>query len=462
MRSTSSLLSIALLTGSLFLQACGGGGGSTPAASPPPAPPPPDTTAVATWNEAAMQTVANAQTSGAGLFSNNESRIYAIVFGAVHDTLNAIDRRYQPYLTDTRAAGANPDAAVAAAARDTLVALVPNQSAFVQTKYAQALSAIADSTAKTAGIALGQQVAAAALAARATDGAAQAEAPYIAPSQSPGVYQKTPDGSGALLEPVGVKWGEVKPFVLTSQSQFRNSFDASRSTAPGPYALGSKEYAVDVAKAIEIGSRQSAARVPFATETAKFWLENSPPQWNRAAVSMAAAKKLNGWQQARLYAALHLAMADALIACYEAKYFHKFWRPYTAIRAADTDGNDATTVDPAWVQVTDSTPPTPEYPSAHGAAGGAASAVLVGVFEAGAGAPPGAEDPDEDNNPFTLTSTSLAGVTHSYRGFRHAARENAISRIYVGFHFSKSVYDGKKMGRDVGEYLLANRLKPLQ
>jgi hypothetical protein len=211
----------------------------------------------------------------------------------------------------------------------------------VQTRYTQALAAIPDSSAKTAGVTLGQQVAAAALAARAADGAAQAEAPYTAPSQSPGVYQKTPNGNGTLLEPVGVKWGEVKPFVLTSQAQFRNSFDATRSAAPGPYALSSTDYATDFVKVKEIGSRQNNVRTQYATETAQFWLENSPPQWNRMAVSMAASKQLNGWQQARLYAALHLAMADALIACYEAKYFHKFWRPVTAIRAADADGNDA-------------------------------------------------------------------------------------------------------------------------
>ncbi len=437
---------------------CGGGGGADPA----PAPSTLTTTAVATWQTHITATIDAAQTAGAGLFSNVEARIQAMVYAAIHDSLNAIDRRYAPWRVDLRDASADPDAAVAAAARDVLVALLPNQTGVVQPRYLAAVDALAASAGKTAGIALGQQVAAAVLAARQNDGASSSEAAYTPGSQAAGVYQLTPDSSGAASPAKGVRWGAVAPFVLTSNTQFRGSYDATRYAAPGPPPLAGAEYATEFNKVKDVGARQSATRIPFATETARFWLENSPPQWMRVAVAMARSNKLNGWDQARLYAALHIGICDALIACYEAKYFHAFWRPITAIRAADADGNANTAADAAWVQLTDATPPSPDYPSAHGAAGGAASAVLIGVFGAGTGSPTGPDlEPDEDNNPFTLDSTSAPGVTHSFRGFRQAARENSVSRLYAGFHFSKAVYDGRKMGRDVGEYLIGNALRRL-
>jgi hypothetical protein len=435
---------------------CGGGGSSSPQAAPAAL----DTSAVATWQAHVTATIDAAQAAGAGLFSNVEARVQAMVYAAIHDSLNAIDRRYAPWRVDVRDASANPDAAVAAAARDVLVALLPSQASVVQPRYQTAVDAIAASAAKTAGIALGQQVAAAVLAARQADGASSSETAYTPSSATAGVYQLTPDASGAASPAVGVRWGAVSPFVLSSAAQFRGSFDATRYTATGPSPLAGSEYAAELNKVKDVGARNSATRIPFATETARFWLENSPPQWMRVAVAMARSKSLNGWDQARLYAALHIAMCDALIACYEAKYFHAFWRPITAIRNADGDGNADTATDPAWLQLAGSTPPTPDYPSAHGAAGGAASAVLIGVFGAGNGTPTGQDvEADEDNNPFTLDSTTAAGVTHSFRGFRHAARENSISRLYAGFHFSKAVYDGRKMGRDVGEFLLANALR---
>jgi hypothetical protein len=440
------------------LAGCGGGGGSD--AAPAPTPGPLATTAVDTWQAHITATVDAAQAAGAGLFSNVEARVHAMAYAAIHDSLNAIDRRYAPWRVDVRDPSANPDAAVAAAARDVLVALLPNQTSVVQPRYQAAIDALPASAGKTAGLVLGQQVAAAVLAARQNDGASSSEAAYAPSSAAAGVYQLTPDANGAAAPAKGVRWGAVSPFVLTGAAQFRSSYDATRYTSIGPPVLASTEYATEFNKVKDVGARQSTTRIPFATETARFWLENSPPQWMRVAVAMARSKRLNGWDQARLYAALHIGMCDALIACYESKYFHAFWRPITAIRNADADGNADSATDAAWLQLTDATPPTPDYPSAHGAAGGAASAVLIAVFGAGTGTPTGQDvEPDEDNNPFTLDSTSAPGVTHSFRGFRHAARENSVSRLYAGFHFSKAVYDGRKMGRDVGEFLVANALK---
>jgi hypothetical protein len=451
------------------LAACGGGGDSgSPAPAPVPPPAPPASTAVVgVWNQHVADTVAEAKKTRTDIFSNIESRWLAMVFAAVHDSLNAIERRYRPWKVDVRAAGANADAAVAAAVRGVLVNLLPAQTAFIDARYQAELNKVAASAAKDAGVALGQQVAAAVVAQRANDGAAQSElTPYVPASQEPGVFQKTIDDSvspPAELSPVGMKWGAVAPFVMASQNQFAGSFDATRYTVVGPLAVTSAEYAAEFAKVKELGSRTSGTRTTFATDTARFWLENSPSQWNRVAVTFARQRNLNGWDEARLYAALHLAMADSLIACFESKYRYNYWRPITAIRAAEMDGNAATVAETTWVQLTASTPPTPDYPSAHGAAGGAAAAVLVGFFGLNGGQPAGTEDleADEDNNPFVMDSTTLPGVTRNYRGFRYAARQNSLSREYVGFHFAKAVYDGRKMGRDVGEFLLANALQPV-
>jgi PAP2 superfamily len=443
-----------------LLTGCGGGGSDDPAPSPPS--PPLTTTAVTTWHAHVTATIDAAQAAGAGLFSNVEARAQAMVYAAIHDTLNAIDRRYAPWRVDVRDTSAHPDAAVAAAARDVLVALLPGQTGFVQPRYQAAIDAVAAGSAKTAGIALGRQVAAGVLSARQNDGAAQSEATYAAASTAAGIYQLTPDGNGGISPAVGVRWGQVQPFAMQSGSQFRASFDATRYGAVGPSALASAEYATELNKVKDVGARNSPTREPFATETARFWLENSPPQWMRLAVALARAKNLDGWDEARLYAALHIAMCDSLIACYESKYFYAFWRPITAVRGAADDGNGATVPDANWVQFTTATPPTPDYPSAHGAAGGAASAVFISIFGAGTGTPSGQDvEPDEDNNPFTLDSTTAPGVTRNYRGFRHAARENSLSRLYAGFHFSKAVYDGRQMGRDVGEFVMANALRRL-
>jgi hypothetical protein len=449
------------------LTACGGGGGGdAPPPAPAPPPPPANTAAVGTWNQHVADTITEAKKTRTDIFSNIESRWQAMVFAAIHDSLNAIERRYKPWKVDVRSAGANPDAAVAAAARDVLVGLLSPLATFVDARYQSELNKIAAGTAKDSGVALGKQVAAAILAQRANDGAAQSESPpYVPASNAPGVFQPTIDDSSptpVTLAPVGMSWGKVLPFVMTAPNQFAGSFDATRYSAVGPFDVASQAYADEFAKVKEVGSRSSGTRIPFATDTARFWLENSPPQWNRVAVTFARQKNLNGWDEARLYATLHLAMADSLIACFESKYRYNFWRPITAIRAAANDGNNATVEEAGWVQLTTSTPPTPDYPSAHGAAGGAAAAVLVALFGINGGQPAGTEDsePDEDNNPFTMDSTTLPGVSRTYRGFRYAARQNSLSREYVGFHFSKAVYDGRKMGRDVGEYLMANALGP--
>jgi PAP2 superfamily len=446
--ATGSSIALGSLVG------CGGGGGSSDPLAPPPAaapnPPPAgrlDTAAVAQWSSTLEETCAQAKAAGVSLYSTGESRIYAAYFAAIHDALNAIDRRYQPYLADFRSTTANPDAAVAAAAREVLTILLPAQATFVETRYTQALSAIAAGTAKDNGITVGRQAAQAILATRANDGAGESQTTFV-PSNAPGAYQVTPN-SGA---PVDVKWGDVRPFAIQSAEQFN-------AAITGPYPLSTADYSEDFRKVFEIGGR-SSTRSADQTSISNFWLENSPPGWNRIASTVAASRQLNGWDQARMYALLHISLADGLIACLKAKYSLAFWRPITAIRAADTDGNAATAVDATWEQLAGATPPTPDYPSAHAVAGGAAESALISIF--GAGTKTSAAQPSElDGNPFTVSSPTLAGQPRTYRGFSHAAKENAESRIYVGFHFPKAVYDGLAQGRAVGDYVVANRLRPV-
>jgi hypothetical protein len=457
------------------LAACGGGGDAAPAptnpAPPPPvsAPPPSGTlttTAVTLWSKYVADTFDVARPA-LGLYSQTEARLQALVFAAIHDSLNAIDRRYKPWQVNESAPAANPDAAVAAAARDMLVGLMPTPASitnFVQPLYQQAIDAITASDAKTQGIALGQRVAKAILDARANDGSKEGEGNYVAGAAIAGAYQKTPSPNGTtVLNPVGVNWGKVRPFVMSAPDQFKNSFDNSviaGYTDVGPLAATDPLYTTEFNEVKDLGAAgTTTTRTKEQTETAQFWFENCPPQWHRVAVALAQKKALNGWDEARLYAALHLSMADSLIACFEAKYRYNYWRPITAIRFADY-GNANTATQANWIPYSP-TPATPDYPSAHGAAGGAAAEVLV-AFAGDNGGIPAADnvESDEDNNNFTMDSKTLTTRTFTYRGYRYASRQNSVSRKYAGFHFRKAVYDGRKMGRDVGAYVMANALGP--
>lgn len=390
-----------------------------------------DTAAPATWSAIATTAVLQDAAAGPpGLDPAHESRIYAMSFIAAHDALNAIDRRYQPYLTDVSAADADPDAAVAAAVHDVMKASVTSQAGYLDDQYARALGAIADGPAKAAGIALGQRCAKAMLDARANDGSANAERPYSQPAV-PGVYQPTPPIGFAAL----VGWGEVKPFALTSGSQFR---------APPPYLVTSAAYTADYVEMKAIGGTTSTVRTADQSEIAKFWLENTPGSWARIAAKVSADRKWNGWDQARLFAMVEIAEADAYIASVETKYFYNFWRPITAIRAGDSDGNPDTAGDPTWTPFDPVTPPVPDYVSAHSAAAGAGAAVMQALLG--------------DAASFSYTSTSLPTATRSFTSFSQVANEIGASRVYVGYHFRLAVTEGLKQGQSIGSYAAQHTL----
>lgn len=385
--------------------------------------------AVVHWNTVASEAFAPSQGSNALA----QSRTFAILHAAVHDALNAIDRRYEPHTAGLPASPkASPDAAVAAAAREVLVRLLPEQAALVETAYGQALTKVRDGRAKTAGLAIGQAAAWATLNRRQTDGADAATQPVYVPGSAAGEYQFTAPFDFAGLP----GWGRVQPFVI----------DVREHALDGPLALTSAQYARDFAEVKAIGHSGSATRSAEQTEIATFWYEDSPLGWNRIASTLVRQHGLDNWQAARAFALLHFAMADGFIAGFDEKYKHRFWRPVTAISAAAADGNDQTHPEAGW-QPLMLTPPVPDYPSTHTVLGWAAAEVLSGLFG--------------DKARFAATSLTLPGVTRHYRSFAQAAEENGLSRLYAGIHFRHAIHDGRRQGRGIGRAVV-QALPPLR
>ena len=373
--------------------------------------------------------------------------MYAMTHVAIHDALNAIDRRARPYAYDARARrGASPDAAVAAAARDVLVpvlgqlqapfpqACIDAGVASVESDYAAALDAIPDGRRKERGLAVGRAAAAAVLALRASDGADTTLQDFGFPQGgAPGEWIFTPDRPFAFAP----GWARVTPFVLDAPAQFR----------PGPpYELGSPAYAADLNEVKALGGdgiTTPSARTAEQTEIALFWLESSPLQWNRIARTLSASRRLDRWESARLFGLLNLALADGYISSFDTKYHYRYWRPVSAIRAAGLRRQPATPAPIPRGRRCVTTPPIPDYDSAHSVEGGAAAAVFRRFFAT-------------DRIAFTTCSLTLpagtrcddaAPVSRSYATFTDAAEENGVSRILIGFHFRKAVREGIEHGR---------------
>lgn len=374
--------------------------------------------AVTVWNRIATDAFAPSQ----GTNPMAQSRTLAILQASVHDALNAIEPRYESHSGAVSAVpGASIDAAVAAAAHDVLAALLPASSALIEPAYERALDAIEDGPAKGAGIAVGQAAASANLARRFGDGAAQAAEPAYVPMPGPGEYQFTPPFDFAAMP----HWGRVTPFVI----------DLAEHTVEGPLALTSMAYARDLATVRAIGEKASRVRTRDQSDIAVFWYEDSPLGWNRIAATIIGQRRLDPWAAARLLALVNFAMADGFIAGFEAKYRFRFWRPETAIRAADTDGHPLTMPVSTW-QPFQITPPVPDYPSTHTVLGWAAAEVLIALVG--------------DKVAFRADSLTMPGVTREYRRISDAARENGLSRLYAGIHFPHAIHDGRRQGRSIG------------
>lgn len=385
------------------------------------------------WNEAGTNAVAKAK----AVQPMPESRIYAMINLAMHDALNNIVPKYDTYTSISGSnLEANPDAAVAQAAHDVLLSLFPAQQATEDSLLAISLADI--TTGREKGIAIGKAVAKAMIDKRTNDGASTAQFPFAAGTQ-PGEYRATPPFdlppyNGLVVLP---GWGKVKTFGVASADQFR---------APAPYAINSDAYTSDFNEIKTIGCMGCTARSADQTQIGLFWLDNIPLSWNRIARTLIIQEKLSGWKAARLLALLQMAEADANISAFDGKFFYKFWRPITAVRLAESDGNPNTSGDQAWNLLSPPTPPVPDYPSNHALDGGAAAEILKSFF-------------NTDAIAFTCTSNALPGVIRNFKNFSDAAREVSLSRIYVGFHFRNAVVQGEAQGRKVGNYIYQNCLK---
>lgn len=381
---------------------------------------------VTEWNIKAGEIVVEAK-----LGAPPANRVLAIVHTAVYEAANAITRRYPASGLQLEAApGASVEAAVAAANHATLAKLVPSQQAAIDTAYAAALARIADGPAKTAGTAVGDRAAAAILAVRADDGATTGET--YRPHTTAGVYVPT-------VIPAVPQWAQRKPWVMTSPAQFR----------PGPPPkLTSALWARDYDEVKTLGGKSSTRRTAEQTEIARFWEATLPPIYHGIVRSVANLPGREVTHNARLFAAVTQATDDALIAIFDAKYHYNFWRPVTAIRNGDIDGNEVTERNPSWTPFID-TPMHPEYPCAHCIICGAVGAVLQ--VEIGTGPMP----------TLTTTSSSAQGATRSWTKIDDFMQEVANARIYDGVHYRNSTEVGTAMGKQIGALVAAKYLRPL-
>ena len=391
---------------------------------------------------------------GAPLAPFIEARLYSIANLAMHDALNAIIPRFARYAdTGPLVPDANAAAAVLTAAHDAIVGADPVAQPAVDSWYASQIAALAGSGGLASGVALGARTAAAILAMRANDGVAGGGVAPYTPGPNPGDYQFTPPfntpafdffGTGGFAD--ASQWGStVTPFVLASTSQFR---------APPPYGAASNAaavltplYTADYNEIKALGCAGCGARTAEQTEIALFWKENSPTGWNRIARTVADRRNLDAWDAARLLAVMAVGEFDAYTASLESKYFYNFWRPVSAVALAGTDNNPATTPAAGWEVLAFPTPPVPDYPSAHSTAGGAGAAIIEALV-------PG-------KIAFSTTSGSLPGVTRTFASVAQAARENADSRVFIGYHFRHATDVGVAQGRRVGEYVASHALLPV-
>jgi hypothetical protein len=352
----------------------------------------------------------------------------ALVQAAVYEAVNTITQRYPPDRVQLDAApGASIEAAVAEANRATLLQLVPSQQTAIDNAYQAALAAIPAGQAKTAGLAVGEK-AAAMLAWGAVDGAATEEA--YRPHTTAGVYVPT-------VIPVVSQWPQRKPWLLTNPAQFR----------PGPPpALTSEVWAHDYNEIQALGGKNSTRRTAEQTAIARFWEATMPPIYHGIVRSVATIAGREVTQNARLFAAVTQATDDALIAVMDAKYYYHFWRPVTAIRNGDIDGNDATEREPSWTPFID-TPMHPEYPCAHCIVSGAVGTVLQ------------AEIGTRPMPTLTTTSVTAQGAARSWSTIDDFMQEVAQARIYDGVHYRNSTEVGTAMGKQIGALAVAKYLQ---
>ena len=360
------------------------------------------------------------------------ARALAMVHLAMYDAVNAIDRGYESYAVDVRAArGTSPEAAAAQAAFRVATALFPGQTPRFEAALEETLATVRPGRARAAGLRLGDRVGGAILALRSDDGSSATVA--YTPGTDPGDWVPTPPAFANALLP---HWAGVRPFGIASGSQFR---------PPAPPALAGAQYAAEFNEVKAIGSATSPTRTPDETAIALFWADGAgtftpPGHWNQIAEDILVRKRTDLATSARLLALLNVAEADAVIVYWDAKFAYDRWRPVTAIRRADTDGNAATEADPSWTPLI-VTPPFPTYTSGHSTFSGASSEILAAFF-------------GDDYAFETLGEPSLGLPPRRFPSFAAAAEEAGMSRLYAGIHFASDNIQGLTDGRAVADYVL--------
>jgi hypothetical protein len=386
---------------------------------------------VVQWNRTLLTIV---RTPGAQPATVHATRSFAILHASIYDAVNSIDRTHKPYLVQLTGVSpqASQDAAADAAAHEVLVKLYPKFQTSLDSQFEQLLAEMPDSQDKTEGIHIGEMVADDILAIRDQDGSGATPAPFV-PVNVPGSYQLTPPN----FKPAQfTHWSKVTPFAIQFANQFR----------PGPPPeLTSDTYEDSFNEIKSVGILNSMTATANQKQIGLFWNGAIQNYWNEIAQTLSIDHHLATAQNARLFALLDLSLADSVIAFYDAKYTFNFWRPVTAIRAADTDNNPQTLADPNWLPQSTNTAPDPSYPGAHASISHAAATVLISFF---------------DSNRFEqqVTSETLPGVVRSFETISDIAAEATLSRVLAGQHFRFDENAGQRLGDDVGDFIFDNFL----
>ena len=392
---------------------------------------------VGDWNRILFQAASAGGTSPLVL-----SRVTAIVQASVFDSVNGIERRYAPiHVKPAASRGASRRAAAVQGAYVALSHLYPSQQGFLDSTLEASLAAIASGAAAESsesirrGVEWGQTVADAIWNWRLGDGFTPPPAPFLG-GNAVGQWRPTPP---AFAPGAGPQFAYMTPWAIESPAQFHPA---------GPPALTSTRYATDYNETMTAGRVDSAVRTSDQTLFSRFWNASTASYyWNTIAVGLAEQQHLSLSRTARMLALINLAMADAAIGCWEAKYSDVFWRPVTAIPLGGTDGNPDTVEDPGWTPLLP-TPAHPEYPSGHSCLSGAAATVLSALFG--------------DDASFTIGSDVMVGVTRSFDNFSSALQEIKDARVFAGIHFRSACDDGQLLGDEVGNYVLENALTPVE
>jgi hypothetical protein len=390
---------------------------------------------VTDWNDA-LRYAARVSSMNPPLFARNTAMTHL----AIYDAANALSGNFRAYSTLEKAPVSAPaEPAMAAAAYTITSAIFTNPSARTnfEAVYAKSLQSTPESPEKSRAVEFGRSIGEWYLQLRANDHATNV-VPYTAQAV-PGVWRPTLPANAAALLP---GWGSVTPFALV---------EAADAVPHRPPTLNSSAYALELNLTKAYGASNSVVRTAEQTEIALFWAdgagtETPPGHWNHIAADLSRAKGLSVLENARLFALLNVALADAGMACWAAKYKYNFWRPITAIREADTDNNADTEADPNWVPLL-STPPFPECTSGHSTFSRSAATVLASYF-------------GSDDIAFTTGSDALPNVKRSFTSFSQAADEAGISRVYGGIHFQTANIAGQACGLSVANHVLHYLFQP--